>query len=55
MPPLPQVLNSKISCSWGTQLPELKDWDGEQNKALIILGKMISNLLYRLDTHNSMD
>ncbi|KAK4827592.1 LOW QUALITY PROTEIN: hypothetical protein QYF61_019494 [Mycteria americana] len=48
------VFNSKTSCSWGTQPPELEDRDGEQNEAPIIQGKMVSNLLHHLDTHKSM-
>lgn len=54
MPSLPQVLNSKTSCSWGTQSPELKDSDSEQNKALIIPGEMVSELLYHLHTNKSV-
>ncbi|KAK4805322.1 hypothetical protein QYF61_018185 [Mycteria americana] len=46
--------NSKTSCSWGTQPPELEDRDGEQNEAPIIQGEMVSDLLHHLDTHKSM-
>ncbi|KAK4826152.1 hypothetical protein QYF61_005725 [Mycteria americana] len=34
------VFNSKTSCSWGTQPPELEERDGEQNEAPIIQGEM---------------
>ncbi|KAK4807856.1 hypothetical protein QYF61_007762 [Mycteria americana] len=44
--------NSKTSCSWGTQPPELED--REQNEAPIIQGEMVSDLLQHLDTHKSM-
>ncbi|KAK4813791.1 hypothetical protein QYF61_026373 [Mycteria americana] len=46
--------NSNTSCSLGTQPPELEDRDGEQNKAPIIQGEMVSDLLHHLDTHKSM-
>ncbi|KAK4827374.1 LOW QUALITY PROTEIN: hypothetical protein QYF61_017312 [Mycteria americana] len=48
------VFNSKTSCSWGTQTPELEGRDGEQNEAPIIQGEMVSDLLHHLDTHKSM-
>ncbi|KAK4826428.1 LOW QUALITY PROTEIN: hypothetical protein QYF61_008961 [Mycteria americana] len=48
------VFNSKTSCSWGTQLPEPEDSDGQQNEAPIIQGEMVSNLLHHLDTHRSI-
>ncbi|KAK4818760.1 hypothetical protein QYF61_018932 [Mycteria americana] len=48
------VFNSKTSCSWGTQPPELGDRDREQNEAPIIQGKMVSDLLHHVDTHRSM-
>ncbi|KAK4822152.1 hypothetical protein QYF61_010413 [Mycteria americana] len=49
-----KVFNSKISCSPGTQPPELEDRDGEQNEAPIIQGEMVNDLLHYLDTHRSM-
>ncbi|GAB0203785.1 hypothetical protein GRJ2_002844100 [Grus japonensis] len=48
------VFSSKTSCSPGTQPPELEDRDGEQKKAPIIQGEMVSDLLHHLDTHKSM-
>ncbi|KAK4806242.1 LOW QUALITY PROTEIN: hypothetical protein QYF61_013386 [Mycteria americana] len=48
------VFNSKTSCSWGTQPPELEDRDREQNEAPIIQGEMVSDLLHHIDTHKSM-
>ncbi|KAK4810579.1 hypothetical protein QYF61_007316 [Mycteria americana] len=52
------VFNSRASCSWGTQPPELEDRDREQNEAPIIHGEMVSDLLRHtvsdhLDTHKS--
>ena len=48
------VFNSKSSCSWGIQPPEMEDRDGEQNEAPIIQGEMVSDLLHHVDTHRSM-
>ncbi|GAB0175842.1 mitochondrial enolase superfamily member 1 [Grus japonensis] len=42
------VLNSKASCSLGTQPPELEDRDGEQSEAPITQGEMVG------DTHKPM-
>ncbi|KAK4807442.1 hypothetical protein QYF61_001993 [Mycteria americana] len=50
----PSVINSKTSCSLGSQPPELEDRDGDQNEATIIQGEMVSDLLCYLDTHKSM-
>ncbi|KAK4831532.1 LOW QUALITY PROTEIN: hypothetical protein QYF61_018134, partial [Mycteria americana] len=51
---LASVFNSKSSCSWGTQPPQLEDREGEQKEAPIIQGEMVSDLLHHLDTHKSM-
>ncbi|KAK4826568.1 LOW QUALITY PROTEIN: hypothetical protein QYF61_010203 [Mycteria americana] len=48
------VFNSKTSCSWGTQPPELEDRVGEQNEAPVIQGEVVSDLLHHLDTRRSM-
>ncbi|KAK4828300.1 hypothetical protein QYF61_025312 [Mycteria americana] len=48
------VFNSRANCSLGTQPPESKDRDGDQNGAHIIQGEMVSDLLHHLDTHKSM-
>ncbi|KAK4832580.1 hypothetical protein QYF61_024371 [Mycteria americana] len=48
------IFNSKTSCSVGTKPPELEDRDGEQDKAPIIQGEMVSDLLHHLETHKSM-
>ena len=37
------ALNSKTSCSQGTQPPEVEDRDGQQNEAPIIQGGMVSD------------
>jgi len=37
----PLVINSKTSCSQGTQLSELKDGEGEQIEAPIIQGEIV--------------
>ncbi|KAK4825622.1 hypothetical protein QYF61_001302 [Mycteria americana] len=42
------------SWSRGTQPPELKGREGEQNGAPIIQGEMVSDLLHHLDTHKCM-
>ncbi|KAK4826807.1 hypothetical protein QYF61_011615 [Mycteria americana] len=46
--------DSKTSCSWGTQPPELEDRDREQNEVPIIPGEMVGDLLHHSDTHRSM-
>jgi len=48
------VFDSNTSRAEGTQSPELKHRDGEKNKALIIPGEMVSELLHHLHTHRSM-
>ena len=55
MPSLPNVFNSKTSCSQGTQPPDLEDSVGEENEAPIIQGEMVSILLHHLDTQMSME
>ena len=48
------VFNSKGSHSPDTQPPEQEDMDGEQKENPKIQGEMVSDLLYHIDTHNSM-
>ncbi|KAK4826796.1 hypothetical protein QYF61_011604, partial [Mycteria americana] len=48
------VFDSKTSCSWGTQPPELEDRDREQDEVPIIQGEMVGDLLHHSDTHKSM-
>ncbi|GAB0199241.1 hypothetical protein GRJ2_002389500 [Grus japonensis] len=47
-------IESKTSCSLGTQPPELEDRDRDQNEVPRIQGEMVSDLLHHLDTHKSM-
>lgn len=48
------VFSSKSSRAPGTQLLELKDMDGEQKEAQIILEEMVGDLLHHLDMLKSM-
>lgn len=43
------VFNGKTSGPQGNQTPELQDRDREQNKASVIQGEIVSDLLYHLD------
>lgn len=47
------VFNSKTSCSLGTQSPDLRDRDEEQNEASVIQKERGSDLLCT-STHRSM-
>lgn len=42
-----------MSCSLGTQSPELEDQNREQSEAPITQGEMVSDLLHHLDTQKS--
>lgn len=48
------VFINKTIFSLGTQHSELVDRNGEQNEALIMQEKTISDLLHHLDAHKSM-
>lgn len=47
------VFSSKISCSLGTQSPELEELR-QHNETPIIQEEMVSNLLHHLDTHKAV-
>jgi len=49
------VFNSKTNCSLGTKPPEPEDNDGEQNKAPVIQGDMVSDIQHHLGTQKSME
>ncbi|XP_068516536.1 1-acylglycerol-3-phosphate O-acyltransferase PNPLA3-like [Anas acuta] len=48
------VFNSQTSYPWGTQPPDLKVWDGEQNKPTTNQVDTVRDLLLHLDCHKSV-
>lgn len=43
-----------MSCPWGAQPSDLEEKEGEREDTSIIQGKLVSSLLYHLDTHRSL-
>ena len=48
------VFKSQTNYPWGTLPPDLKVWDGEQNKSPTIQVETVRGLLLHLDCHKSM-
>ena len=40
------VFNRKTSCCWGTQPPNLEDWDRDQNEGPTTQEEMVADLLH---------
>lgn len=54
MASLHQSSTARVSCSLGTQLPELEDRERDGNEVPTFQGQMVSDLIHHLDTQKSM-